>query len=415
MIGLDFGTSNSATGIIIDNKPQLVPLEDAKLDMPTAMFFDFDNNQTLFGRKALDEYVEGEYGRFMRSLKSALGTSLMIEKTFIKSKAYTFVEIISCYIEELKKRSEKYANKELNNVVIGRPVNFIDDDISRDSMAEKSLFNAAKKAGFENIEFEFEPIAAALSYETTIDKEELALIIDIGGGTADFSVIRVSPIRSEKLDRKNDILSTSGIHIGGTDFDKLISLEKAMPFLGYKQLYKNSEHMELPKKYFHDLATWHRINYLYDKDNLINIKKLETQVENKATIQRFIQVIEDKELHHIAIEVEKSKIELTNNKQTTIDLSFIEKNLHANLTQDNFNDFSQETCNKIKLTMEDALIKARVKPQHISAIFLTGGTTSLTNLRELLLQPFNNAKIVNGDKFGSIATGLTLKSQKIFM
>ena len=256
--GIDFGTSNSTVGVIEDGQPRLVPLEGEQVTLPSAVFFNFDDDRTYVGRRAIADYTDGVEGRLMRALKSVLGSSLVHEKTRIKKRQMAFTDIIGLFIAQLKTRMEAHTGQAVGPVVLGRPVQFVDDDAEADRNAQNELERAARAQGFRDIAFQYEPIAAALDYERTVQREELALIVDMGGGTSDFSVVRVSPERAVAADRSGDILANRGVHIGGTDFDRLLSIDSVMRELGYLTQTKDGKR-NLPAAYFVDLATQQRI------------------------------------------------------------------------------------------------------------------------------------------------------------
>ena len=216
----------------------------------------------LLGRAATAAYIGGVDGRMMRSLKSILGSSLIGEAVRIKRNIIPFLDIVGTFVGELKRRAEAEAGGALEHVVVGRPVHFVDDDPVADREAQKQLESAVRAQGFRHIAFQYEPIAAALDYEQQVTREELGLIVDLGGGTSDFSIVRVSPERARAADRSADILATSGVHVGGTDFDRQLSLKTVMPSLGYQTPTADGKR-PLPSAPFADLATWHRINRLY--------------------------------------------------------------------------------------------------------------------------------------------------------
>src|SRR3982074_878169 len=230
--GLDFGTSNTTLGTIEGHAPVLAALEIDETTIPSAIFYEVDG-AVLIGRKAVAAYVEGAPGRLMRSLKSVLGTSLIDETTRLGRKRTSFRDVIAYYLGAVKRRAEQATGHELRNVVHGRPVHFVDNAPDADRKAEETLRIIARGSGFDEVTFQFEPIAAALEYERQITSEEVALIADIGGGTSDFSIVRLSPERHQKADRKSDILANDGVRIGGTDFDRRLSLGMLMPLFGY--------------------------------------------------------------------------------------------------------------------------------------------------------------------------------------
>src|ERR1700735_3542983 len=230
--GLDFGTSNTTLGTIEGHTPVLAALETGETTIPSAIFYEVDG-AVLIGRKAVEAYVEGAPGRLMRSLKSVLGTSLIEETTRLGRERTSFRDVIAYYLGAVKRRAEQAAGRELRDVVHGRPVHFVDNAPDADHRAEQALREIAREIGFDEVTFQFEPIAAALDYERQISAEQVALIADIGGGTSDFSIVRLGPRRHGKADRAADILANDGVRIGGTDFDQKLSLGVGLPVFGF--------------------------------------------------------------------------------------------------------------------------------------------------------------------------------------
>jgi hypothetical chaperone protein len=411
--GIDFGTSNSTIGTYDNALPTLVALEDGKLDMPSTIFFDEHEPKPLFGREAIACYVDGNQGRFMRSMKSVLGSSLM--STGVGSNSLQFERIIAIYVKELRARAQQqFSNTDLSQVVMGRPVHFVDDNVLKDNQAQASLEKAAKLAGFKEVVFQYEPIAAALAYESTLETEELALIIDIGGGTSDFTLIRLSPQLSQKSDRSADILATAGVHVGGTDLDKQLSLKRVMPHFGYQARNIHKPTMELPYPPFFNFASWHLINTLYEKSSMIELKSMRLDVEHKHLLDRFIKVVERREAHLVALAVEGAKVGLSDADNVVMDLTFIESDFSIEVDKPGFNDTIANNCEQVVASMRDCLSQAGVTAAQVGSVFLTGGTTSVELFRDSLVADFSHAKIVDGDKFGSVGLGLTLHAQKVF-
>jgi hypothetical chaperone protein len=278
------------------------------------MFFEAGDDALHIGRSAIDLYLEGADGRFMRALKSILGTRLINEKTYVQRRMTSFSSILGLYFSNLKRQAELKLEREISEVVVGRPVRFVDADDSADLEAQSSLKAIALGQGFRTVEFQYEPIAAALDYEQNVSREELVLIVDIGGGTSDFSVVRVSPERRGKPERGGDILSNGGVHIGGTDFDRLLSLKSVMPHLGFGS-FTIDRKRNLPSGYFHDLATWHRVNQLYKKNVLGELRQVRYEAERRDLVDRFIRIVENRQGHNIAIAIESAKIQLTSSSE----------------------------------------------------------------------------------------------------
>lgn len=419
--GLDFGTSNSALGVIKDNIPQLVALEQDKDTIPSAIFYNTEDDDRhpapSFGREAIENYSVGYEGRLMRSLKSVLGTSLIHDKTQIGKKNVPFEEILSDFIGHVKKQAEKNCGYNLTSIVCGRPVFFIDDNPEADKKAQDFLENILKKQGFQNILFQYEPVAAALDYEQHITQEHLALIIDLGGGTSDFSVVRVSPEAHKRSHRASDVLSNHGIHIGGNDFDRVLSLKTVMPHLGYGTMMRSDfedKILDLPVFYFHDLATWQKINFLYSDAVMREMLKIYRTSLNPDLLARFITVLKNHDGHRLALAIEQAKIELTLLETTDLDLKFIEKDFFVLLNKILLNEALTEQIERLKATLYLTLDSAGITPEKINVVFLAGGSTSIPTVRNALVECVPSAQIIEGNRFGSIGMGLTLDAKYHF-
>src|SRR6202166_3183805 len=293
--GLDFGTSNTTLGTIERQAPALVALEAGQTTIPSAIFYEVDG-AVLIGRKAIEADVDGAPGRLMRSLKSVLGTSLIDETTRVGRERTSFRDVIAYYLSAVKRRAEQATDLELRDVVHGRPVHFVDNAPDADRKAEETLRQIAREVGYDDVTFQFEPIAAALDYERQITTEEVALIADIGGGTSDFSIVRIGPQRHGKTDRAADILANDGVRIGGTDFDRQLSLGAVMPLFGFGSPMKRPG-LDVPSHYFHDLATWSNINRMYDPREIDYVGSVRQEASEPALLDRLIQVVEEQRGH----------------------------------------------------------------------------------------------------------------------
>lgn len=411
--GIDFGTSNSTVGVIENGRPRLVALEGENVTLPSAIFFNFEDNQTALGRRAIGEYTDGAEGRLMRALKSVLGSSLVHEKTRIKARYIAFTDIVGMFVGHLKDRLENHVGEPVENVVLGRPVQFVDDNPEADAAAQSELEKAARAQGFKHIDFQFEPIAAALDYERTVTREELALIVDMGGGTSDFSIVRVSPERAAASDRKADILANRGVHIGGTDFDRLLSIAHVMPELGYLTPTKDGKR-NLPAGYFIDLATWQRINLLYTPKAMLDLRAIRFEAQRPDLFDRMIEVVDQRFGHALATKVEKAKIELTDAAEAAIDVKLPGAKFTASLTRQGLEDTIRTAVERVTATVADTLAEAQVGAKDITAVFLTGGSTAIPLARESILALVPGAQIVQGDAFGSVGLGLALDAQRKF-
>lgn len=412
--GLDFGTSNSTFGIAEPgHDPALIALEGEHVTIPSAIFFSFEDGEAHFGRNGIAEYVDGAEGRMLRALKSVLGSALMKDTTRILGRSYSFTEIISLFLGELRSKYEHHTGHAPENVVAGRPVRFVDENDEADKLAESQLYEAIRGQGFKNIEFQFEPIAAALDYERQVNAEELAIVADIGGGTSDFTIVRLSPERAKRVDRANDILATAGVHVGGTDFDRVLSLAQIMPLLGMGTLTADGKR-QLPRWPFHDLATWHRINHLQERSVRNELKAIGKEAQQRPRFAMFQHIVEERLGHMLAGEVENAKIGLTDSFQVDFQFEVVDQILATRITRDELDGAIAETADKIPAAMRGALVAAGIAANDIQTVIVTGGSTRLHAVRNRLGVMFENARIVETDAFGSVGMGLTLDALKRF-
>ncbi|WP_192250170.1 Hsp70 family protein [Mesorhizobium silamurunense] len=411
--GIDFGTSNSTVGVIRNGRARLVALEGEQPTLPSAVFFNFEDGHTYFGRRAIADYTDSVEGRLMRSLKSVLGSSLANEKTRIKARLIGFTDIIGFFISHLKKRLEEDAGGPVERVVLGRPVQFVDDDAEADAKAQSELERAARAQGFKQIAFQFEPIAAALDYEQNVAREELALIVDMGGGTSDFSVVRVSPERARSDDRKCDILANRGIHIGGTDFDRLLSIAHVMPELGYLTPTKDGKR-NLPASYFVDLATWQRINLVYTAKAMSDLKQIRFEAERADLVDRFVHIVEHRYGHAMAGLVERGKIALTDQSSAEVKVPLPGARFAAEITRTGLEQTIGADIERVTATVRQTIADAGINAADITAVFLTGGSTAIPLAKRRILSLVPQASVIEGDMFGSVGLGLALDARRKF-
>jgi hypothetical chaperone protein len=410
--GVDFGTSNSTVGWVRPGHPVMLGLEEGKTTLPSVVFFNADDDEVTYGRAALADYLAGYEGRLMRSMKSLLGTSLIDGQTEVGGRALPFRMLLAQFIGELKKRSERAAGREFTSAVFGRPVYFIDDSKDNDKLAEDTLAEVARSVGFKDIAFQFEPIAAAFDYESQIDREELVLIADIGGGTSDFSLVRLSPERAKKAERRDDILANGGVHIGGTDFDKYLSLSSIMPLLGYGSRLRNNS--EVPSSYFFNLATWHTINQVYTKKMWTQLSDLIRDSAEQEKLGRLQRLIDERAGHWLAMKAEEGKIALSADAVVQLELDRLAPSVTLELRRELFDGAIDHLVGSVETTVQNLLRDAGVKPEDVDTVFFTGGSSGVRKLRERIGAVVPAARKVEGDLFGSIGAGLALDAVRKF-
>ena len=438
---IDFGTSNSAVALPAPGsaqRVQLVPLEGAHPTMPTAVFYRADtpvnqlDAERLYGRAAIAAYVEGLDGRLMRSMKSILGSSLLDQSTDIGGgRAVRYRDVVVGYLRHLKRLAEVeqakalgHAAPPLTRVVLGRPVFFVDDDPDRDAQAQAALLAAAHAVGFTDVLFQYEPIAAALDYESTINEEQLVLVADIGGGTSDFSLVRVGPERSRNrhghAERRDDILANHGVHLAGTDFDRHVELAAVLPLLGYRSRRPPRKGepagsgAEVPSSVYFDLASWHLINTVYAPQRVAEWRRMADWFADKRHHARLMTTLNERLGHGLAAAAEQAKIDVATTGAAQIDLSAVEWNLASTLDMAQAAQAIEADLQRIVQAAATTVRLAGVTPNAVDVLYFTGGSTGLTALVDRIASGFPRAAQVRGDRFASVATGLGLHARAVF-
>jgi len=411
--GIDFGTSNSSIAIDSKGEISLVPVENASVTIPSAIFFQQRDNKAYYGRKAISLFFEREPGRFMRSLKRVLGTSLMSQGTMVNGTSMNFTTIIAAFLTQLKEKADEVAGQEIESVVMGRPVHFVDNNQAADAQAQVELNAIAQRVGFKHIEFQFEPIAAAFAHEARLTTEKLAIVADLGGGTSDFTVIKLSNKSIHKTDRSSDILANTGVRIGGNDFDKDLSLAAIMPELGYRSTY-GDKGLDVPLKPYHDLAEWSKVNFLYTPRLIMQMKQLLHQSHDKTRFSRLVKVLQDETGHTLLAEAEGTKIALTDHEVHKATLDFIEAGFFIPVERNVFEEAIREEVEKISASARQCLQEAGISNKAIELVILTGGSTEVHSIQAEFKRLFPKAAIADENKLSSVGLGLAYDSRNKF-
>ncbi len=408
---IDFGTSNSAIALPGRDGVALVEVEPGQHNMPTAVFYAVDGlaaheePHRHYGRAAVAAYVEGIEGRLMRSMKSILGSPLARQATEVGAgRSVRYLDMVAAYLRHLKTLAERDAGQRLYRVVLGRPVFFVDDDPQRDAAAQAALLQAAHAVGFAEVHFQFEPIAAALDHEATVDREQRVLVADIGGGTSDFSLVRVGPQRRHRLDRHDDILANHGIHVAGTDFDRQIELARILPLAGYKGIGPSGR--EVPSKVYFDLATWHLINTVYTPTRVAELGRMKSFYAEPQLHARLMTVLRWRLGHALIAQAEAAKIAIAEDGLAEIDLDLLEPGLRLTLERAEAEASLAADLDRIADAADETLRLAGVGADQVDALYFTGGSTGLGALTERIAARFPAAMTVRGDRFASVAQGL---------
>ena len=409
VLGVDFGTSNSAAAVARDGKAQMIALENGADTLPTAVFFDFDRKAMLIGSAAGAALLAGEEGRYMRALKSLLGAPLMRERRTLLGEKLDFIDIVARFLAQVKAAAEKQTGETYDRALSGRPVRFHPDD-ARNAQAEVDLREAYARAGFADVAFMFEPEAAALANRAVLGVGDLGLIVDIGGGTSDFTLFRNE---AESI----EILGSHGVRLGGTDFDRVVSLETVMPLFGrdsqIRHTFGDDTHAA-PATIFNDLATWQKIPFLYAPDSRRLAKDLLQYAVEPDKLERLISVLEDELGHDIAFAVEAGKIGANTNGAGEIDLGVVERGLAVPVEAGTVESLLAPMTHEMAQAALQTVLNAGVSPDEVTHLVFVGGSSLMRVTREALSAAFPQAAVHHGSALTAIVDGLGLAAEGAF-
>ncbi len=384
--GLDFGTSNS----IISLTDKATRKEVFSYSESSILYFPDTNEMKYYvGKEAQDKYIEEEMtGRLLKSVKTLLRQDKFLS-TWIFGKRMTPDQLVTCIIRHLKEKAEAFAGAEITDVILGRPAVFSEDP-KQETLAVNRLTLAARNAGFRNIKLQLEPIAAALSYEQRLDHSENVLVADLGGGTSDFTIMNLSPDKIRKEDRKDDIIAHGGVYIGGDLFDSEIMWYKVTPHLGRGVKYQSyDKEIEIPSILYRELKNWERTFMLKES-------KLRRSMDNYYYVFSLFKGIE------------QSKINLSTGEDTTIDFEKETIHIHEPFTPGEFATIIERHTTEIERYILKILDTAQYNAADIDSVFITGGSSLVIPVREILYRIFGKDKIRTGNTFNSVAYGLSL-------
>jgi len=407
-LGIDFGTSNSAAAYLSDGQVVRVELEAGADVIPTAVFFDFQGQQILHGTAANKALIDGLDGRYMRSLKSVLGTGLMHEKRQLLGRRLDFFEIITGFLALLKNRAERDAGIKFDHVVAGRPVFFYREDAGKDKAAQRDLETCYLNAGFSSVKFLYEPEAAAMASAGNAPDDAIGLVVDIGGGTSDFTLFR-----SERAGVK--IIFSNGLRLGGTHFDRQINFDHFMPLLGrghnLKRRFADGV-MQAPKRIFADLSTWEKIPFLYDRKSKLLVESMVRDAVEPHVFSRLLKALDMRLGHDLAFLAEETKMSYNRQSEGSIvNLSLIEANLNTHLSIDNFDNSLSRYGIQIAEALSETLEKGNTDANDVESVITVGGSSSMGIVTDAIDGCLPNTQIQQGAVFTSIVDGLAIATQ----
>ncbi|WP_372857495.1 molecular chaperone [Pseudoalteromonas sp.] len=444
-VGFDYGSSNCAMGVLNEERVQLIPLEQGKHYLPSTLYThhsalvvdfvaqhlhgsdhqhayktarqpllntlariksDLDlqaGDETLFiGREAISEYVQfPEEGYFVKSPKSFFGA------TGLKQGQINFFEdIATAMILKIKQRAELSLGYTLSQTVIGRPVNFqaVGGEQSN-QQAVGILTRAANRAGFKDVEFLYEPLAAGIDYESDLTQDQKVLVIDIGGGTSDCSFVQMGPSFRNKQQRDADFLAHSGKRVGGNDLDIALSYHGLMPLLGLGSTFKSG--LPLPNQAFWQACKINDVNLQSQFYSAQHYRELSAQLRDVSApdlYKRLIHLQQNKQGHQLVQQAEAAKIALSSSENFNCDLTFLDSSLDKDISINELALAVDDSISQIVTLAKQAIADANTTPD---VIYLTGGSAQSPLIKAALKTHLGDIKMVNGDHFGSVTAGLT--------
>lgn len=413
-LGIDFGTSNSAAGVAVAGRPWLVEMEPGERTLPTAVFFAEHPRAMRIGHSATRGLIEGEEGRFMRALKSLLGTPLLHEERRINGERLSFAAIVARFLAELKARAEAATHMEFIHALSGRPVHFHSADAERDARAEADLRACYLAAGFKDVTFMYEPEAALrAAAPAPANGTSLGLVADIGGGTSDFTAFE------QDAEGRFRILASHGLRLGGTDFDRQLSISRVMPLLGRGSQIRNTfggGSLPAPNRIFNDLATWQMIPFLYSPESRRAARDLAAFAEEPEKLARLVAVLEEELGHDLAFAVERGKIAANgaDGGAGSIALGLLERGLSLPLDAGALRETLAEQTAAIRACALETLKMAGISADQVDRIVMAGGSSLLLPLQAEMQDLCANARIDTENAMTAVADGLALSADAAF-
>ena len=427
--GFDYGTSNCSIGLLRDGAVRLAPLEAGETLIPSTLYalrpqlqleravadirgLDVRTRafeELRFGRAALAAYLDApSAGYFVKSPKSFLGAKGLSDE--IKAR---FVGVVAAMMANVKRGADAAAGEPVRQVVVGRPINFQGaggDEENRNALA--MLTEAAHEAGFVDVEFLFEPMAAAMEYEIRLEREECVLVLDIGGGTTDCSFVRVGPARRRSIDRQADVLGHAGERIGGNDYDQLLALRAIMGLLGLGDDLTSG--LPIPNTYFVDAVSTNDVNAqqrFYSRQTRERLDRMIAEAQKPERLARLRSVQTERLSYRIVRSAELAKVALSDAEIAAVDLDYLEGGLAGRTDRTQFGQSCERLLVHLHGLVAETVGAAGRQPD---VIYLTGGMARATIVRRYLESQFPDARFVDSDHFASVTEGLTLWAQRLF-
>lgn len=404
--GFDFGTSNSAVALPSGEVLRIDPRALEPRLFRSVLFFPEDEPETLAGFEAIERYQEDNAGRFIQSMKTWLPSSTFT-RTQLRGRVLSLEALIAVFLRRIREVTAPLLGSPFDSVVLGRPARFSPDP-KVDAFAEQRLRSAAELAGFTEVRFVIEPIAAALAHEATLKKDETVLVADFGAGTSDLTVMRLGPSHREQRDRRADVIASSGVYVGGDRFDSALMKRVLLPSFGAGSTYEAGlglKRMEMPTYISSRLLSWNEMSLIREKKT----RELIDLMLKTSDARPAIEALHDLVMYNLGFRlyraIERAKVELSSSEVGHLDFEEERICIHEVVTRETFEAASAHLIDELEACTDELLagLPADVK---LDSVFLTGGSSHLPSVRRLFTRKFGAERIRSGDAFTSVAEGL---------
>ncbi|MGI8772221.1 MAG: Hsp70 family protein [Acidobacteriaceae bacterium] len=426
MLGFDFGTTNSsvarfdedgnidllqvpAKGGVTASYRSILFLAQEKLGARTQV-------RSFTGPSAIEHYLAAEHkGRLIQSLKSYLPSRSLVS-TEVYGRRYKLEDLIARILSDIRIHAERQFGQPVRSALVGRPVRFVGAESEEDDAFAVSRLRAALHlAGFESVDFELEPVAAAYHYECTLDHDELILIGDFGGGTSDFSLLHVGPSVRGRGRAEKDLLGNGGLGLAGDTFDARIVRRLVSPHLGADTLERSLDKTltAVPQWIYTRLEHWHHLSFLQTRPVIELLKGARVRAFEPEKIQALLDVIEEDLGYQLHQAVQRLKIDLSTTTEAEFRFTDGSVDIRARVTRDDFEGWIREDLLAIEGCVDDLLRSSGMDRRDVDRVFLTGGSSLVPAVRRIFSSRFGEDKVRTGGEFTSVARGLALRAGEL--
>lgn len=422
-IGIDFGTTNSSIAVALDSgdvslarfaySEGLTEAYRSLLYIEQIRRAGATKTRWWTGPVGIDQYLQAEAkGRLIQSLKSFL-TSRTLRSTDVFGRQYALEDLIAIILRNVRTEAERQFERPVRTAVAGRPVRFVGAESEEDdAYAVSRLAAAYERAGFENVRFELEPIGAAYYYESRLDHDELILIGDFGGGTSDFSLLRVGP--SVKRDRhRQSLLANDGVGLAGDAFDAKIIRRLVSPALGAGTFLRSiDKELPVPNWVYIKLERWHHLSLLKSSDVINMLRSVEAQAYEPDKIRALLHLVRSDLGYQLHRAVQEVKYALSNAQEGVFRFIDGDVEIEETVTRVEFESWIVDELAAIEACVDRILKTAGVDAREVDRVFLTGGSSFVPAVRRIFESRFGSERIRSGGEFTSVASGLALKARE---